>query len=495
MTICRRAPRGAPFAVLGLLLLAGCGDAPPADEGPEAGAPSRPFAVGWVPPGFEPLAAGTGRGVQDWGEDSTGTDEPFTLLRRGDDLVAVSVTGFEGYQGGLDQAVAGYEEAERIEVDGHQARLFLAGPTTRHRFPWNDLVVVRGDDLAVRVRGALGRDELVDLAGRTEPDGRERPPTVDPPDGFEVVGRATADLAVALEAGVHDRDHPPGPPTAHGAGWMSANRTLAVMALPSGAGDPEALQGSNHRFTWWGESEVEATEVDGRPAYVARSRDPECTSSCFETATLATTAPNGDLLVVRTDGAPLLPTDDLLHVAASVTEAEAATWEAFTVAVQGGPGLHPDPGFDEVARGEQDGVTWLLQARPALPEHFDNLVVYDGAEGGYWAEECLKLSTLRRACADHGSAGSADGTHYVSGATPGVHAGAADLSPFLVVVTEREAASVRIGGVEAPLHRLPGTTPRWAAVVFVEGPPFPLCHGEPRLELLDAAGAVVGCVG
>lgn len=69
---------------------------------------SHPFAVGLVPRGFRPVSAGSGNKRQAWGDDSFGTDEPFTVLRGdGDSVMVVSTTGFEGYQGNLGSGVGG----------------------------------------------------------------------------------------------------------------------------------------------------------------------------------------------------------------------------------------------------------------------------------------------------------------------------------------------------------------------------------------------------
>ncbi len=66
-----------------------------------------------VPDGFHLVVAGKGTQYQNWGSDSLGTHEPFTVLSpdgkaTGPEVVVVSATGFAGYEGELAQASAGY---------------------------------------------------------------------------------------------------------------------------------------------------------------------------------------------------------------------------------------------------------------------------------------------------------------------------------------------------------------------------------------------------
>ena len=43
-------------------------------------APAHPFMAGKAPDGFQLASAGTGTATPQWGEDSTGTDEPYTKI-------------------------------------------------------------------------------------------------------------------------------------------------------------------------------------------------------------------------------------------------------------------------------------------------------------------------------------------------------------------------------------------------------------------------------
>src|SRR5262245_14892521 len=70
------------------------------DEPPPTAA--SPFLVDGVPDGFRLEVAGRGTTSQEWGGDSFGSDEPFTVLAPpgadpgGPEAVIVSVTGYAG---------------------------------------------------------------------------------------------------------------------------------------------------------------------------------------------------------------------------------------------------------------------------------------------------------------------------------------------------------------------------------------------------------------
>lgn len=203
--------------------------------------PSSPFRVAEVPLGYELVVAGRGTAVPDWGVDEFGTHEPFTVLGRGGstemkDLVVVSTTGFEGYQGGLGQTSRRYLEGpHELSVDGRTA---LFAPAAGDR--WADLVAVAGDDVAVRVTAPdASRAELVEILERVEvpADRTLAPAVVDPPGGLEVIGSLDADAVLALTSGVEPRtERVPGPTTAHAAGWVDdGGGTLSALTLPPGA--------------------------------------------------------------------------------------------------------------------------------------------------------------------------------------------------------------------------------------------------------------------
>lgn len=248
--------------------------APIRDAAAAASEVSSPFSVGSVPPGFEVLAAGTGTDRQVWGVDEEGTEEPFTVLAPAsesasrDQVRVVSVTGFRGYQGGLDQAPAGYGGGEHFTIDGREAIYAPAGEAFG-RSHWADLVVRRGRDLAVRVTAPeASRRELVEVARRTRAHGRSRAPEVlDPPGGLRVIGSVDADVVVGLRSMVSEFSVVvPGMTTAHSMGWTSARAsTLAVMTVPGGADALRALPAIGVLGGWrW--SEIRTRKVGGRSA-------------------------------------------------------------------------------------------------------------------------------------------------------------------------------------------------------------------------------------
>jgi hypothetical protein len=458
---------------------AACGGNGRGPEPEPVSAGAARFTADAVPAGYDLAIAGDGGLSPEWGEDSSGTHEPFVALRDEDGIVVVSVTGFEGYQGGLEQAALGYtDDLEPTDVDGDRA-VFTPADGSRPA----DLVVERGDDLAVRARGA-GRteEELAALVRATEPSrSRNRPPSVDPRDGFEELGDVTADVVLAMEASLSpfESDLVPGPSTASVIGWRAGNRHLVAEVLPADEDAVAAIAEGVLLGRPYGLESAMSTEVDGRPATALRG----------EAVVVVTTTSWGDLLVVKSSNLPLLDVDDLVTVASSVRRIDEKSWDALIVEASGGPGLHSDRDGVELSRGEEGDVEWLLQAKPgnATPqEAFDG-----GPAGGWWIDPCLKLAVGPRACASQGGGGNHTGSYYLSATDP-----VPGLPGFVVVVTAIEAASVGTGGTIAPLHRLPGDVPRWGGVLFTGQPRFPRCDvpGE-GLDLLDIGGTVVGCVG
>ncbi len=474
---------------------------------------SSPFAVGWVPQGFEPFVAGMGTAVPLWGDDSSGTDEPFTVLAPPDSddpaaLVVVSVTGYAGYEGGFAQAANGRpSEYEWFEDGGRQA-IF----TERRRLPGtsdadadedetvSEVVVDRAEDVAVRVTGRHSRAELAAMASGARLQGRSRAPEVDPPEGLTVVGRVDTDLVLALQAAAQPgTDEVPGPASAHGAAWEREGSTLAILTVPGAAGDLPALvaQPILSRGTT-----VRELAVDGSSAVLVERTDDDCADAPCEVnaRTIVSPTSSGDLLVMRATGElPVVTSGELVRVAASVTTTDPDTWDAFVVEAGGGPGLHADRGTVEVARGIQGTTEWLLQTTTVAADGSLEPGPGDGGELG--ADPCLKTSVGRRVCASSGISAVAWGTLQFTHAEPDPALGG-----FLVVTSTMEAASMRAtAGDEvatATLVRLPGTVPRWAGVAFVARPGLLTCGPTPadtpldvmRVELLDAAGGPLLCL-
>ena len=509
-------------ACCAVALLAGRLLSPPDDEDQQlatadgaTSTASSPFVVGWVPQGYEPFTAGRGTAEQLWGDDSVGTDEPFTLLVPPDgddpaDLVAVSVTGYAGYQGHFAQAAASFPGPPAwFEVDGRQA-IFTEGLESTGS-PGADeaqgeirseVVLDREEDLAVRVSGPRARAELAAMATSARPRGRSRAPEVDAPEGLRVVGHADADLVLGLGAWARPgMDGVPGPASAHGAAWERAGSTLVVLTVPGAAGDVAAALGQP-LFTR--DTSAQEVAAGGGPAVLVEQTfdEGDCRPApCgAHTRSVVSTTASGDLLVVRTSGAdPIATAEELLRVAGSVGTTDTATWDAFVVEAAGGPGLHADRGTHEVARGTQGTTEWLLQARTVAGDSSLEPGPREGTDVA--ADPCLKTSVGRRVCASSGIDAVAWGTLQHTHADPDPA-----LSGFVVVTTTIEAASMRVtAGSEvttAPLVRLPGAVPKWAGVAFVARPGFSTCEAAPvdtpldrmRVELLDPAGSPLLCL-
>lgn len=218
---------------------------------------SSPFRVGHEPAGYRLVQAGQGSYSQEWGEDSTGTDEPVTVLAPpgespgGPGEVRVSVTGFSGYQGGLAQASRGYldDQREDFELDGRPAIYMPAHEDDDGGPEPADLVAEVDDDLAVRVSAAdASRDELAEIVDAVEPqdDHLLAPLVPDPPGDLQVVGSADADVAISLLASPYpSSESVPSSQRAHTAVWArgeeseawSPDETMVVTTLPRTALD------------------------------------------------------------------------------------------------------------------------------------------------------------------------------------------------------------------------------------------------------------------
>lgn len=509
-------------------------DAPTEDQSqepsdtPTVDAPSTPFTVGPAPEGYALVSAGEGTVAQEWGSDSFGTDEPFTVLApegaadgTADDgstgdgssaavdpdvvdpdaVVLVSVTGFEGYQGGLDQAVGGSPAGtELTDVDGRDARFVPAtGPT--EDWPdgrWADLVVDHGDDLAVRVTAPdATRDELEAVHAAVVPaeDHARAPSVPEPPAGLEVVG--SVDVVGVLAAGgvsVDVRDSGPGPVGAHGVGWQTAAEDrLAVLTLPPDTVDLDTLAAvPSGAAARWSDQTV-ARRADGH--VVLETVVPEDDFNArYESRSVWTIAEDGGVVVAAAAGESTPDEGTLLALVRSVEPTDQATWDAFVTDVGGGPGFHADPGRTELARGTApDGREWLLQDQE--PDDAGQGVT---SVGPSWAvDPCLKVDDGSRACP----------TAQSRNAVSEVSTTGEDEEPTLhhVIVTTIDPAvdhlAVTTDGVTERVEfvPVPGTDQR-AAVVVGEGYQVRQCatdasevDGPRTIVLADAAGEVVAC--
>lgn len=485
---------------LAALVVAGCsGGAAPSGGGETGSSTSSPFSVGAVPAGYELVVAGMGTGVGDWGEDSTGTVEPYTVLSpdgraTGEEVVRVALTGYEGYQGGLAQASLGYlSEHTLLTIDGAEA-IFAPPETSAVGRRWADLVVVRGDDLAVRVsspRGTLA--ELTAIAKRVVvPDDRREAPTVtDPPGGLRVVGSLDVDGVLAASASVAPHTNQvPGPRSAHAAGWIRSGSQesdrLSVLTVPGRSLDLAAVHVREREWQHVTRT-ARARVVDGRPALITTEEWPEYPDS--NRLTVMVEASWGDVVVVSASGTTLPSEEELIAMAASVTSTDDVAWGELVTEANGGPGLHADLGRHELARGRIGAIDWLLQDGP--PHSLEN----DRSLGG--VDPCLKLSDGERLCADSGTALGGGGDWY------GYQLHHNGLS-FVVVGTQsgpgvlRITTSTAFGTAELVAVPAGGV---WGAVVFVADPGFATCRsqdppapGTMRVELLDDDGDVAGCL-
>lgn len=300
---------------------------------------SSPFTVGGVPERYEVVAVGEGDLQGTWGEDCCGTDEPFVVLSPDGtpdhpEVVVVAATGYAGYQGGLDQAGLGYTRVETGEVDGDEAVFTPAKDDAVA-----DLVVARGDDLAVRVASAGATfEELAAIARTAVVDAEGEPPVVeDPPGDLVVVGTVTVAADVARYPYVDVDGAParvPGPAGSYAVAWFDpvpsstaaeaaggdTHDTLAIQVLPGTAGDAAALAVDT---PFDDVTAVERRAIDGRPAYVVERTEYEGTS---RTVWLESTW--GDLVAVTAAGVDLPSVDELVAIAASVRPTDQAIWDA-----------------------------------------------------------------------------------------------------------------------------------------------------------------------
>ena len=503
--------RGGRWAVgaMALTVLVSCRDDPPEKTAEADAAIASPFAVDLDVDGYKAVTAGTGTEQQTWGSDSESTDEPFIALRRSgqegpNGVVIVSVTGFEGQEGGLSQSARGSGDREQaFTLDGREAIYSppgadALGPT------WADLVAVVGEDLAVRVTApAASREELVEWLGRVTTNGREEPPSVDVGDGVEVIGTVRADAAIASRASPSpNSDQVPGAETSVSVGWTDAptgTRSLTLMALPGEAADLEALA-VGQMVLGWHDPTVELGERGGRRDLIVEEDD-----STYErhTRTIWMEAPNGDLLMARASGLELPSREELFTLLEDVRPTDEASWEALVIEATGGPGLHPDDGRVEIARGTVGELEWLMQTGPLqIPEVTEEGDVTEGEMG---IDPCLKLSNRRRACGGGGGGSNFDWIYSVPKSDEAV-------PPYVILSTTLDAASVRVttrtDQATAPLHQVPGED-LWGAVVFVHDPGLAvgMCADQPpstvpdheivtmRVDALDEDGNVIGCLG
>jgi hypothetical protein len=504
---------------------ASAGDAPGSAVGTTA--ESSPFVVEDPPDGYQLVLAGQGDWPQTWSSDSFGDDEPVTVLAppgEGADSpesVTVSLTGYAGFQGGLDQASAGYlgDDVEEFEIDGQRALYTPPGGPARFT-PEADLVVAVGEDLAVRVRSATGtRDELAEVARRVRPrdDHLLAPDVPEPPAGLEVVGHADADVPITLEVWAEPgSDYLPAGTRAHTAlwarldgngAWTPMSPTVAVSTLPGASAAFDGLA-AGVRLRRSAAPMVQELSVAGRPAVVLELEGVELDEGPLaRRRAVVTSTPDGDLLLVVAAGVEVPAPEELLAVAASVGPATPDAWEALQVEARGGPGLRPDPGAVELERGEAESTEWLFQARVddgsawSSSDQIDPDTGRSVTEGEYLIDPCLKLAEGQRACVGPGGSESEWATgHRVITRVRGPVDGGGQFPGFVMVMTSHPAVALRISGAagvrDVPFHELPGGERR-AAVIVTDEPAGLACdRATPPpvvIEMVDAAGQPLPC--
>jgi len=501
--------------VAGTLALGACGEAEQqGDPAPSTAASAHPFAVGEVASHYELSIAGRGTDEQAW-DPEMGADEPYVVVDAGGQIVVASVVPWEPMESSLEWASAsGDRDPETFVLDDGRPAAYGKGADGG----WDDLVIEVGPTEALRIATENGtRDNLIELARHIDSDGdpAAAPTVADPPDSWEVLGSVQPGALMALRAQVYPSSNAsPGPTSGYGIGWVdqrlpvenSSLSSLAVMVLPGDAADLDALATRAARF---GESDQPARlEVDGRPALLFDGTG----QFGGGLRSLVTNDETGALVFVTAFGEALPTEQELVSIASSVRPIDEAEWERFEIETFGGPDLVADPGETELARGDADGVEWLLQT--------STMQVQPGAFGptgggptGVRVDECLKLSILQHSCPSP-SGGGEDGSVFLwTSSLPYFD----DLGfPEYVVVTtsqpEARRMRVTIGAtvVEADVHNVPGGSVDsiGAAVAFIELPeasPIAVCNPAPppppdgleiiRIDLLDDSGNVIGCAG
>lgn len=495
---------------VGAVVLAACGD--PGQQGtpePSAGEQAHPFAVGEVAAHYELSVAGRGTDDQDW-DAEMGADVPYVVVDVDGRTVVASVVPWEPMESSLQWASgSGDPEPETFVLEDGRPAAFGEGTDGG----WSDLVIEVGPTEALRIATENGtRDELVQMASHIDSDGNAAtaPVVDDPPAGWQVLGSVQPDALAALRAQVFRRSNSmPGPPSGYGIGWLdqrlpeqnSSLSSLAVMVLPGDAAALEALAAPRPRYG--GTETPVRLEVEGRPAVLF---DGEARFGSG-LRSLVTNSETGALVVVTAYGEGLPTEQELATLAGSVRPIDEREWEEFEVEVSGGADLVADRGETELARGEADGVEWLLQTStfqppPGAPE-----------QSGVRVDECLKLSNRQRSCPNPSGGGNSGSVFlWTSQADSFDDIG---LPEYLMITTSlpdarRMRVSVGDTVAEADVHAVPGGSADsvGAGVAFIDlpeltlvatclpdPPPAPEGMGTFRVDLLDSTGATIGCVG
>jgi hypothetical protein len=357
------------LAVLAVLAI-GCGVPDEPGDAAEGGyaqdGAAHPFAVGQAPEGYRLAAAGKGTQVQEWGTEM-GFDGAYTVVEVDDRPVVAGVVPWEPMESSLEGAsFSGDLTPELFALDDGRPAAYGEGTDGQ----WDDLLIEVGPTEALSIGAERAtRRELVGIAEHVVTDGdRAVAPVIDdPPSDWRVLGSVGVDTAIALRAQTYPSSNVvPGPVPGYGIGWVytgvntheGPSASLSVVVLPGDDADLSALEVAPRRS--WGEMPpLEEVDLNGRPGVLIGSAE----QFGGELRSLVTNDASGALVVVTAYG-PRMPADDeLVTIAESVRPVDPAEWEQIQIAAFGGPELVPDAGESEIARGQADGVEWLLQTR------------------------------------------------------------------------------------------------------------------------------------
>lgn len=475
------------------------------------------FTVGSAPEGYVAVLAGDGVAEPYLSDDSCGTIEASLLVARDgwdptsmSGFVSVRAVRYDGLEGGFSQAIPYSGDPPRrteTEVDGLPAVYTEGDP--RDGEGWPGLIVDLGEPWALRVTGpAASLGTLRAFAEAAHLDEAHRPVLGAVPDGWGVVSRMTPEQAT-VSAGSLERDRSaPGRLQITGRGMAFADPedsplsdpggdryeqrpTIVVASVPGSQAHALGLSllrtdATSGCLAAGRLESVQPVQVDGAEGWV---------STTDTGVTLAYGTEGGALILIGTQGDPLLDATDLVEMAESIDIVDDAAWAAVVTETNGGAGLHPDPGHAELTRGTFEGIDWLLQNGTRSP-FIGGEFGWEGSEdligGENWPvpltaapDDCMLFGSGQRQC--QSSVGSDAVTIQVFYDRP------ADQSTpqvvFIVGMVKPDVVTVRVarpeGPEDVPTLDLPDTELRLFVVGHVWGPP------APELTYLTADGTVV----
>ncbi|HTO00447.1 MAG TPA: hypothetical protein VL068_07215, partial [Microthrixaceae bacterium] len=497
------------------------------DDPPETSAsPAHPFKAD-APEAFELVAVGPGSWSQAWGDDVMGNNSPFTVLTDGTREVIVSTAGI-GAAGGPQSAFTEFHpDIEKLKVDSRPAVFGLPWESATGGSTPAEISIDLGDGVAIGLRGPdMTRQDLVALARHVDaPVDHALAPIVDGlPQPWTIVGSVDADVFGAITS--HFRPSAtegPGPTSGLGMGWTSSTSQISVVILRGDAADMDALLQPMDLGD--GESSLgRKVTVGSRPGVLFAISTRTATGiSASPRVSVVVHDDSGSLVFVTVSDSTVVPEAEIFAIAESVRAVDQGTWDAgveqLKVKIAGGPGLHPDPGSTQIARGKEGDLEWLLQTAPSdqVSDNGPELVGY-----------CLKLSDYTRACAGQPTTKSRGG-RTVPSAERDVNWNDSVDANIYVALKDSLPKGFRpfiIGELSAPekgpldgfslrartesteasttLVPIPGTK-SYAAIMFVDAVGTPVCvDAKPppdsnihpvTVELLSPTGSTLACFG